>query len=134
MLAKLAPFLILAAGAVGLYFLWTRVFRPKGDQPVAATDDTRAYGEKVAADAAAACAAKGGVFTRPSSGESNCTLPENPAVRQPVNYGGCPDLQSCKGYDPRSGVTQPPNVPAPPANQPTGNTLLLFSGARAGIR
>jgi hypothetical protein len=134
-MGRFAPFLILAAGAVGLYFLWSKVFAPDkaGAAGSSATDDTRAYAEKVAAQAAADCAAKGGTFTRPTASESNCTLPTKPEDRAPVNYGGCPDMQSCQGFDARTGVTsppsyQPPYQPTPPASAPTGTTGLLIFG------
>jgi hypothetical protein len=133
---RFLPFLILAAGAVGLYFLWSKVFAPakEGAHGTPATDDTRNAAEKAAAQAAAICAARGGTFTRPTSNESNCTLPEKADVRAPVNYGGCPDMQSCQGYDARSGVTtqpsyQPPYQPTPPASAPTGSSSLLFGPA-----
>jgi hypothetical protein len=132
---RLVPFLILAGGAVGLYFLWTRVFAPAKEGPKAPTIDDRNAREKAAAQAAAECAAKHGTFTRPTDAESNCTLPEPPEVRVPVNYGGCPDMQSCAGYDPRTGVTptapspapsQPPYQPTPPASSPTGTSGLFY--------
>lgn len=127
-MSRFAPLLVLLGGAVGLYFLWSKIF---GGPPPKTKDETDAdFVTKFRSE----CEAKGGTLQQVSTGEAiknagsvasgySCRLPDlAPDKVVPGAYGSCPDRLSCQGMP----SPQPPNVPSPPANNPTGTSSLPY--------
>lgn len=138
---RFLPFLILLGGAVGMYFLWKKLFNGGSgldtDAGSIAEKDAKNLFEANLANEALTCANKGGTYVRnyaamtglgANAPQGSCYLPPKDSDYIPVNFGGCPDMQSCTGYDPRSGATvpawKPPYAPAPANAAPTGTSSL----------
>lgn len=109
-MGRFAPWLIVAGGLGVAYFIYSHF---KGT--TLAVDLRKDDAVKAASTAASECAAKGGTLRSATGFTSvdgvvipDCVLPEPASARQAVNYGGCPTIYECKGYDARTGVTNPP--------------------------
>lgn len=121
MISRFGPWLIIAGG-LGVAFFIYRHFKVAS----LAADIQKDTAVKANDTAVSTCLAKGGTL-RPQYGYqdtvnniaiSDCLLPETNAVHVAVNYGGCPTIVECQGYDARYGVT------ATPPSAPTGVSKL----------
>jgi hypothetical protein len=132
----LLPFLLLAAGGVGLYFFWRHrtavAATTSTPQPgLTPTQRTALYRQAADTSAQVGCVSAGGTWTMSGTGINavgNCQLP--PAVAPAIpseSFGSCPDRASCQG-EPIGGYT-----PAPPAAVATPTVTVHAAPALAPL-